>query len=264
VADSIAPVVDRLFAADAQLGVVSGWAASIGFALQMYFDFSGYSDMAVGIALMLGFRFPQNFNSPFKAPDIAEFWRRWHITMSRWFRDYLFVSLGGSRGPRLLTVRNVFITMFLAGLWHGAAWPFVVFGLSQGALLGGHALLVAQGFPRPPAWLGRVLTFASFVVTLSILRSPTLEAGGNMLAAMFGFNGLGLHHLGAATATLAVAVPLAFAAKLVAMIAWVNVVPNTWEYRPRADMRTALVLGLLLGACVTVLDQPSPFLYFQF
>ena len=128
VADSLAPHVDRLFAAHAHLGLVSGWAAGLGYALQLYFDFSGYSDMAVGLAFLLGFRFPQNFNSPFKARNISDFWRRWHMTLSFWLRDYLFIPLGGSRRGRMRTLRNLAITMLIGGLWHGAAFTFVVWG----------------------------------------------------------------------------------------------------------------------------------------
>ena len=128
VADSLAPHVDRLFHAHASLGLVSGWAAALGYALQLYFDFSGYSDMAVGLAFLLGFRFPQNFDSPYKALNVSDFWRRWNMTLSFWFRDYVFIPLGGSRGGRARTLRNLAITMLLAGLWHGAAWTFVVWG----------------------------------------------------------------------------------------------------------------------------------------
>jgi alginate O-acetyltransferase complex protein AlgI len=262
-ADSIAPTVDRLFATDQALGLLSAWGAAIGFSLQMYFDFSGYSDMAVGLALMLGFRFPQNFNSPYKARDISEFWRRWHVTLSRWFRDYVFVPLGGSRDGGLLTARNLFITMFLAGLWHGAAWTFVVFGLLQGVMLGAHGLARARGWPRPPAWVGRAATYLSFVATLVVFRSPTLETAGNVLAAMVGANGLRLGDF-SWTSELGSAVPLAFVGMVVSMLAWVNVAPNTFEYRPRPNVRTGIVLGGLLGACILVLSAPSPFLYFQF
>ena len=121
-ADQLGPDVDRLFANASELGFVAAWAAALGFSLQLYFDFSGYSDMAVGLAWLLGFSFPQNFDSPYKARNISDFWRRWNMTLSRWIRDYLFVPLGGSRGTLFQTTRNLVFTMALAGLWHGAAW----------------------------------------------------------------------------------------------------------------------------------------------
>jgi D-alanyl-lipoteichoic acid acyltransferase DltB (MBOAT superfamily) len=153
--------------------------------------------------------------------------------------------------------------MFLAGLWHGAAWTFVVFGLLQGVMLGAHGLARARGWPRPPAWVGRAATYLSFVATLVVFRSPTLETAGNVLAAMVGANGLRLGDF-SWTSELGSAVPLAFVGMVVSMLAWVNVAPNTFEYRPRPNVRTGIVLGGLLGACILVLSAPSPFLYFQF
>lgn len=184
--------------------------------------------------------------------------------MSRWFRDYLYVPLGGSRGSGMRTVRNVFITMFLAGLWHGAAWPFVVFGLSQGVLLGAHGFARSRGWSSPPVAVGRVFTYLSFVVTLTIFRAPTLESGARMLKSMAGLEGVHIEHLAAPIATSTAAIPLLFMAQIAAMLLWVNMAPNSFEYRPRPNMRTAIVLGLLLGACIMVLNEPSPFLYFQF
>lgn len=113
IADALAPHVNALFGDPAHLGFVAAWGAAVGYALQLYFDFSGYSDMAVGLAFLLGFRFPQNFDSPYKAVNISDFWRRWNMTLSFWFRDYVFISLGGSRGSRLATLRNLLITMAL-------------------------------------------------------------------------------------------------------------------------------------------------------
>src|SRR5439155_21492181 len=117
------------------VGFLSGWAALFGYSFQIYFDFSAYSDMAVGLGYMLGFRFPQNFNRPYIAQNVSEYWERWHMTLSRWLRDYLFIPLGGSRGTMAATARNLFITMFLGGLWHGANWTFVAWGLFHGAML---------------------------------------------------------------------------------------------------------------------------------
>jgi alginate O-acetyltransferase complex protein AlgI len=134
-ADTAAPYAGPVFAAfDAGTGAstVEAWIGAFAYAFQIYFDFSGYSDMAVGLAFLLGFRFPQNFNSPYQSVNISDFWRRWHMSLSFWLRDYLFIPLGGSHGSRAATLRNLFITMFLGGLWHGAAWTFVVWGLIHG------------------------------------------------------------------------------------------------------------------------------------
>lgn len=261
-ADVLAPHVDTLFAADTSLAMVSGWAAALGYSLQIYFDFSGYSDMAVGLAFMLGLRFPQNFASPYKAANISEFWRRWHITLSRWMRDYLFIPLGGSQRGRILTVRNLAITTVCVGLWHGAAWTFVVFGVMQGVFLGGHALLRSMGRPALPFWLGRILTYLSFVISLVVFRSPTLEHAGHVLAAMFGAGGFGLDQLGALHG--AAVVPMVFALEIIALLVWVNTMPNTFEYKLQPRRRTAIALGLGFTVNMVLIAAPSPFLYFQF
>ncbi|MGH8775477.1 MAG: MBOAT family O-acyltransferase [Jiangellaceae bacterium] len=125
--------VDPLFAFPQQHGGIEALFGVYAYAIQIYADFSGYTDMAIGLALLLGFRFPQNFDAPYTAASLQEFWRRWHMTLSRWLRDYLYVPLGGNRGGRLLTYRNLMLTMLLGGLWHGAAWTFVLWGCLHGA-----------------------------------------------------------------------------------------------------------------------------------
>ncbi len=137
IADHVAEVTDRLFAqaATAPLSAAEGWAAAGAFTLQIYFDFSGYSDMAIGLALMFGLRMPYNFDAPYRATSIRDFWRRWHMTLSRFLRDYLYIPMGGNRGGGLMQARNVVATMLLAGLWHGANWTFVAWGGLHGAAL---------------------------------------------------------------------------------------------------------------------------------
>ncbi|MCG8440709.1 MAG: MBOAT family protein, partial [Caulobacterales bacterium] len=131
IADGLAPLADGAFAASAAgepLASADAWAGVLAYSFQIYFDFSGYSDMALGLARIFGVRLPMNFNSPYKARSIVEFWRRWHITLSRFLRDYLYIPLGGNRRGGLARYRNLFIVMLLGGLWHGAAWTFVVWG----------------------------------------------------------------------------------------------------------------------------------------
>lgn len=134
IADTLAPLVDQVFEQGAShAGYL--WIAALAFALQIYFDFSGYSDMAIGLAQMLGFRFPENFDSPYKAATLTEFWRRWHMTLSRWLRDYVYIPLGGNRQGQPRTSINLMLTMILAGIWHGAGMGFLIWGLLHGALL---------------------------------------------------------------------------------------------------------------------------------
>jgi len=250
--------VSRLYADHAHLGVLTGWAAAVGYSLQLYFDFSGYSDMAVGLAWLLGFRFPQNFNSPFKAENISDFWRRWHMSLSSWFRDYLFIPLGGSRGGAKRTILNLFVVMFLAGLWHGAAWTFVVWGLVHGCFLAGHAVLRKVGLTPRSVSLNRLITFLLVCAAFVIFRSPSLGVAGQILSSMVGLNGLDpapqLHAL----------LPPTFVLMLGALLVFVNFAPNTWQVRVRPRLWQGMATGLGAGIAIMTISQPHPFIYFQF
>jgi alginate O-acetyltransferase complex protein AlgI len=258
IADQLSPYVDRLFAQPDQLGFVSSWAAAFGYSLQLYFDFSGYSDMAVGLAWLIGFRFPQNFNSPFKAVNVSDFWRRWHMSLSAWFRDYLFIPLGGSRRGPLRTTINLVLTMFLAGLWHGAAWTFVVWGLVHGALLGIHGLLRKAGLTPSSVLLNRTLTFLFVVAAFVIFRSPNLDTAGTILSSMAGMAGLDqlgqLHQL----------LPARFLITLGALLVFVHAAPNTWQIRARPRIVYGLATGTAAAVAIMTIASPHPFIYFQF
>ncbi len=256
VADMMAPYVNELFSQHANLGLLSGWGAALGYTLQLYFDFSGYSDMAVGVAIMIGLRFPQNFDSPYKAVNPSDFWRRWHMTLSGWLRDYLFIPLGGSRGTTLLTVRNLLITFLIGGLWHGPAWTFVFWGLLWGTYQSVHVVAKKYGLTPKWVWLNRILTFLAATVAWVFFRASSLRAAKDVLQAMLGLNGVGGEGI------LRVAPVLA--AFIVGGILWVNLLPNTWEIQPRPKLRYALLLGILLAASLLALSKPSPFLYVQF
>jgi alginate O-acetyltransferase complex protein AlgI len=253
VADSLAPHVDRLFHAHASLGLVSGWAAAIGYALQLYFDFSGYSDMAVGLAFLLGFRFPQNFNSPFKAENIADFWRRWHMTLSFWFRDYLFIPLGGSRRGRIRTLRNLALTMAVAGLWHGAAFTFVAWGLLHGTFLVVHNVCRNAGLTPPSVVLNRALTFVCVVAAFVIFRAASFGEGWDVLTSMTGLHGLDAGRVG-----------VRFLATVAALLAFVNLSPNTWQIKLVWRPAYGFALGAATGAAILMISAPTPFLYFRF
>ena len=272
IANALATHVDRLYGQTDALTVVTGWTAALGYSLQLYFDFSAYSDMAVGLALLMGLRFPQNFNSPYKALNPSDFWRRWHISLSRWLTDYLYISLGGNRGGKLKTLRNLFLTLFLGGLWHGAAWVFVLWGIGHGMGLVVHRVASEAGFTPPWKWLSRLMCFVFVVLLWVPFRSGSLDlvkAGKStqvmhdMFAAMFGANGLGLSQLSHSDAT-GVQVPLAIAGLIAVLLVFVNVAPNTWEFRFRPTRRLALATAVLATWSVLMLSAPSPFLYFQF
>jgi alginate O-acetyltransferase complex protein AlgI len=258
IADQLHPYVSRLYDAHSHLGLLTGWAAAVGYSLQLYFDFSGYSDMAVGLALLLGFRFPQNFNSPFKAENISDFWRRWHMSLSSWFRDYLFIPLGGSRCGTRKTIRNLVITMFLVGLWHGAAWTFIVWGLVHGAYLGGHALLKRASLTPRNVALNRAITFLLVCAAFVIFRSPSLGTAGDILSSMAGLHGLD------PTVRLHALLPVRFALLVGLLLLFVNLAPNTWQIRIQPRVWHGALAGAAAALAIMTISQPHPFIYFQF
>jgi alginate O-acetyltransferase complex protein AlgI len=252
IADRLAPVATSFFGSAGDVGAIQAWMGVLAYTFQLYFDFSGYSEMAVGLAYLLGFQFPQNFNSPYKSVNISDFWRRWHISLSTWLRDYLFIPLGGSRQSKWRTARNLAITMILGGLWHGAAWTFIAWGLYHGVLLASHQLLRARGWTPGSRLVNQALTFVFVVVGWVFFRAPSIGVAGRILALMAGANGLG-------SSTGTESVVLVGIAALIAFVA-----PNPWERKLVARPRLAIGLGALMAACVLLLDRPAPFLYFQF
>jgi alginate O-acetyltransferase complex protein AlgI len=210
-ADTFAHFSDVGFAAAAQgapLTLIEAWYAAASYALQIYFDFSGYSDMAIGLARMLNVRFPLNFTSPYKATNIAEFWRSWHITLSRFLRDHVYIPLGGNRQGETRRTVNLMATMLLGGLWHGAAWNFVLWG----GLHGGY-LVVQRLYPwRLPLVVGRTLTLLAVIVAWVPFRASGLDATVAMLRGMAGCNGIALPqmivHAFPSLAMIAVPLPL--------------------------------------------------------
>ena len=281
-------VVDPVFAAPAAASRLQLVAALYGYAVQIYADFSGYTDIAIGLAALLGIRFPINFDRPYGAVSIQDFWRRWHMTLSRWLRDYLYVSLGGNRRGRLATYRNLLLTMVLGGLWHGAAWTFVVWGTVHGLALAGERLLAASptvsalwariragvgartGFDAP-GWLGPaarwLITFHIVCLAWVPFRAQSLGETGDFLA--------GLVRGGPAGATAAGPVSLVAVAVIVAAVA-VQLVParqlrlvyHRWFHRPVSRLDPALqsaLVGVWLSLVIALGPQGvAPFIYFRF
>src|ERR671922_529890 len=258
VADQLDPHVDLLFSSSVDPGLLASWAAAVGYSLQLYFDFSGYSDMAVGLAWLLGIRFPQNFDSPFKAQNISDFWRRWHISLSTWFRDYLFIPLGGSRAGTGRTTFNLLGTMALVGLWHGAAWTFVVWGIVHGAYLSTHALLRKAGLTPRNVAVNRLLTFVLVVAAFVIFRAEDLGSAGRMLMAMMGLRGLD------PGSDITALLPIGFVAPTLLLLAFVHLAPDTWDIDLAPRRRYGLALGCAAALAVMTIAQPHPFIYFQF
>ena len=181
IADFLArEIVDPVYGVPQAYAAPDVILASYAYAVQIFCDFSGSTDIAIGLALLMGFVFPQNFDRPYRATSVREYWRRWHMTLSRFLRDFLFIPLGGSRGSKLKTARNLFITMVLGGLWHGAAWGFVLWGALHGTALVVETLL--RGRIRVPGWLGWLLTFHFVVLAFVAFRSPSLGQAGTYLS----------------------------------------------------------------------------------
>lgn len=188
-ADTLGGLVGRVYD-QAACGLVEAWTATLAFALQLYFDFSGYTDMALGLGLMLGFVLPENFDSPYRAASIGEFWRRWHVSLSSWIRDYLYLPLGGNRGGAVARLAVLFATMGLAGLWHGASWTFVLWGLAHAALMALERLSPRRSLvPGAPRGLRVLVTFLAFLVTLVLFRASTLGGASTLWRAMAGVGG---------------------------------------------------------------------------
>jgi len=186
IADNLGTVADSIFALPvSELGCGQAWLGILCYSLQIYFDFSGYSDMAIGLGRLLGFHFPENFNQPYRSASITEFWRRWHMTLSRWFRDYVYIPLGGNRRGSLRTFANLWIVFFLCGLWHGAGLTFIVWGLYHGMLLVLERIADTHLRWRPTGVVGMAMSFVLVTIGWVFFRAPTLTVARHYLTAMF-------------------------------------------------------------------------------
>jgi alginate O-acetyltransferase complex protein AlgI len=262
IANPMGHIADTAFGAGA-LHAHDAWFGVFGYAFQIYFDFSGYSDMAVGLALMMGFVLIQNFDSPYKADSITDFWRRWHISLSTWLRDYLYIPLGGNRKSSRRTYANLMTVMLLGGLWHGASWNFVLWGAIHGGMLAFERAQGKQGFyARLPRALRVALTFVIVCVSWVFFRAKTLPLALGYLASMFG-----AAHAGPAADVAAGAIYTPYhAAMFVVAAVTVWALPNTWAFTSRLPVRRAVGGMALLAASVLVMwtQTVNPFLYFQF
>lgn len=306
-ADSIAPYANLAFDAAAQgivLTLTEAWVGALAYTCQLYFDFSGYSDMAIGLAWMFGIRFSLNFNSPYKSRSIQDFWRRWHITLSAFLRDYLYIALGGNRHGEMRRQVNLFLTMLLGGLWHGAGWTFVIWGaLHGGYLMVNHYwrdITARWGFsddkpllPQAVAWL---LTMLCVVVAWVLFRAVNLDTALSMLSSMAGLHGLQLPNflqgpLGFLAGfgfdfhgfTANVGIAQKYSVGGIALLLAIAVLcPNSQEimgrYSPalekvkvwsqslswRPGLGWSALAGVMAAVCVLCLTRVSQFIYFQF
>ena len=244
------------------------WLAVISFMLQIYFDFSGYSDMAIGLGRIIGFRFLENFNYPFISKSISEFWQRWHISMGTWFREYIYIPLGGNRVSKLKWVRNIAVVWFVTGLWHGAAWNFIIWGLFFGAVLALEKLFLMKWLEKIPSVLRRIYVMVIVIFSFVIFHLESVEAITEYLKGMVGLggvpavNGESLYYLRSFAFVLVLAV---FGATPV-LRDLVNKMKQRPKWAAAVDILTPVfaVATLLLATAYIVDSSFSPFLYFRF
>ena len=266
VADNLALLVDRVHQSPADVSSGDLWISAYAFAFQIYFDFSGYSDMAIGLASLLGFKFPVNFRRPYCAVNVSDFWRRWHISLSTWLRDYLYISLGGNRKGAIRTLRNLMLTMVLGGLWHGANWTFIGWGLLHGAFLSVHRLFgnvvarhpglskVVDSRLMIPFWV--LLTFHCWVISMVLFRAASIEVAQTMLVRMFSPGG---DFTITAGGTLLLCALLYFAQAGEELFGFFDRF-DAWPLVLRAAILAVAVWTMILYTP----DRIEPFLYFQF
>ncbi len=284
IADSISPWISPIFDNAANVNFTEAWVGALSYTFQLYFDFSGYSDMAIGLGWMLNIQLPINFNSPYKATSITDFWRRWHITLSNFLRDYLYIPLGGSRKRETRRYTNLLITMLLGGLWHGAGWTFVLWGGLHGVYL-----CINHGWKKLnislPNGLGWAITFLAVIVSWVVFRAQNLTDSIEILQAMAGIKGVVLpgNSQGKLSFLTEIGIQLKSWQELVylpeingqkslsilylgILILCVTWLPNTQQIleRFKPTYWWSISIGVLTSVCLLSLNRVSEFLYFQF
>ena len=263
IANSIGALWTDVKAQDyASMPAATAWLGIAAFTLQIYFDFSGYSDMAIGLGKMLGFDFPENFRYPYNSKSIAEFWRRWHITLGDWFKSYVYFPLGGSRGSTAATIRNTLIVWLLTGLWHGASWNFILWGLYYGVLIILEKFVFRRLLERTPSALRHILTMLAVVFGWVIFEITSPASELEFVKAMLGFGGsfansftLNALHNYAVTFIAAIAISTGIPLKICKKLP-----------EKRADTLSLVGEAAGMTACIACLVDSgyNPFLYFNF
>jgi alginate O-acetyltransferase complex protein AlgI len=262
-ADNLAFFIDRIYADPAHFTPWSVWAAAISYSIQIYCDFSAYTDMATGLSRILGIELPVNFRRPYAAQSITEFWQRWHISLSSWLRDYLYIPLGGSRNGAWKTYRNLVITMLLGGLWHGAQWTFVIWGFVHAGLLilerllsGGRKIKPAA-WNRPVAWLRNFACFITLTLTWVLFRTPTLDTAKAIYRKLLFRDTQGIEWI-------YWSVPVVLALVWVGEVVTSRIPDRRWELRWSSPLLPAFFLFAVLTVLLFMPEVISPFIYFRF
>jgi len=264
VADVVAPLAQVAFDHAPHRTLPEAWIGLLAYSIQIYFDFAGYSNMAIGLGVVLGFTFPRNFQMPYTSLSITEFWRRWHMSLSSWLRDYLYIPLGGNRGTNLKTYRNLVTVFVLCGVWHGANWTFVLWGVWHGAFLVIERLGLKRMLMRVPTWTRWLYALLAVMGGWVLFRSADLAAAADYFASLVGINGVGdvsfdMHDAlnDRAVTMLVIGAFLAVAPR------WLPRLPAPLIARVAGDF--AWTFALLIYSMITVAAGAySPFLYFKF
>jgi alginate O-acetyltransferase complex protein AlgI len=266
IADNLGSIADKVFALPAdQLAPSLAWLGTVTYTLQIYFDFSGYSDMAIGLGLMLGFAFPQNFNQPYRAQNVTEFWRRWHMTLSRWFRDYVYIPLGGNQHGQLRTYLNLMAVFVLCGLWHGAAYTFVVWGLYYGILLVMERIARERFGLVPKGALGWGLTMLLVMIGWVLFRSDTIGHAMLHLKAMAGIAAVPSPIYSAAFYLTPDKIVFLFVGIFVAVVPFERLAGPISTIRQIPGLIEAAALGMFVYSCSVIATNGfNPFIYFRF
>ncbi|WP_083426218.1 MBOAT family O-acyltransferase [Tenacibaculum todarodis] len=255
-------IADSCFNA-VEVGFIDSWYGAIAYAFQIYFDFSGYTDMAIGIGLMLGFVFSKNFDSPYSSRSITDFWRKWHISLSTWLRDYLYIPLGGNKKGKHRTYINLMIVMLLGGLWHGASWNFVIWGIIHGVFLSIERMVGKESlYKKLPKNASILVTFIIVVFAWVFFRSDTLSSAINYLSSMLGFN---TNVITDNVIDILIWNPYYLLCFIIsAIVVWFF--PQTWDFTKKITIPKAVyILTLFTVSVITLLTQSfNPFIYFIF
>ncbi|HVU85353.1 MAG TPA: MBOAT family O-acyltransferase, partial [Puia sp.] len=272
IANTVAVFADQVFAQEpANLPTAVAWFGIACYTLQIYFDFSGYSDMALGLGKMLGFNFPENFNHPYIARSIREFWQRWHISLSTWFRDYLYIPLGGNKEGKLKTYRNMFIVFFVTGLWHGASWNFIVWGMIHGCFLALERMGWSKVLEKLPRFVQHIYMLFVIVIAWVFFRADTMSYALGFLGTLAGMhhsgNFIALQHLDVYT-ILVFVLGLIFSTGLRARLdGWMrkNVSVYTWSLNGYVITSYFAYITLFIYCAIELAQNNyNPFIYFRF
>lgn len=269
IADSLAIIVDAGFGLN-EYSAAAAWVVTLTYALQIYFDFSGYSDMAIGLGRMFNIELPLNFDSPYKAASVGEFWQRWHITLGRAIRSYIYFPLGGNRKGKWCTYRNLFLSFFISGFWHGAAWTYIIWGAAYGVLRFWE-MIFAKTLQSIPKQLRVAGTFLTVALLFVIFRAPDMTQAMKIFAGLVNISEIGFWEAGALAADGIIGIPVKAGAVLIYAVILILLFvvmrcPNAFQITEKLKMNsgTALAIAVLFVLSVVHMSRGAVFIYFNF